>query len=97
MAAEFSDEFEPIINLAEEEARKLNHCYIETIHLFLAFFRQANNVLLPMLVTEGLTYESVKEALGHVHLFAPGDRLVMGKIKLAGRFKPLPVCFISVT
>jgi hypothetical protein len=62
----FTERARRVLQLAQEEAQRLNHHYIGTGHLLLGLIREADGVAGRVLLGLGLTAERVREAARQV-------------------------------
>ena len=74
-----------VIELAVDEARRLNHHYIGTEHLLLGLVREGEGVAAKVLNNLGVELEKVREAVEFI--IGRGDRIVLGEVGLTPRAK----------
>jgi len=74
-----------VIELAVDEARRLNHHYIGTEHLLLGLVREGDGVAAKVLNQLGVTHASARNAVEQV--VGRGDRIVLGEIGLTPQAK----------
>ena len=63
----FSENTKIILNIAEEESRKLNHRYIGSEHLFIGLMREKSSYANKYLVEKGLKLTEIKEETLFLH------------------------------
>ena len=73
------------MNLAQEEAQRLNHNYIGTEHLLLGLVREGEGVAGKVLTSLGVDLTKVRKAVEDI--IGRGDRIVLGEIGLTPRAK----------
>ena len=63
----FTDQARQVLVLAQEEARRLNHGFIETEHLLLGLVRQGDGLAAQVLVARGVTLEAVRDEVERIN------------------------------
>ena len=81
----FTERARKTVELAHEEAQRLNHNYIGTEHLLLGLVREGDGVAAKVLRDMGVDLPRVRNAVGFI--VGRGDRIVVGKIGLTPRSK----------
>jgi ATP-dependent Clp protease ATP-binding subunit ClpA len=81
----FTERARKVLQLAQEEAHRLNHNYIGTEHLLLGLVREGEGVAARVLANLGVTLSSVRS--GVEFITGRGDRTVIGDIGLTPRAK----------
>ena len=81
----FTERARKVLNLAQEEAQRLNHNYIGTEHLLLGLVREGEGVAAKVLINLGVDLEGVRQAIEAI--IGRGDRVVLGEVGLTPRAK----------
>jgi ATP-dependent Clp protease ATP-binding subunit ClpC len=81
----FTDGARKALSLAQEEAQRFQHDYIDTEHLLLGLLREGEGVAANVLNSLGVELNKVRDAVEF--LLGRGDRLVLGEIGLTPRAK----------
>ncbi len=79
----FTERARKVLELAEREAKALNHMYIGTEHLLLGLLRENDGVAARVLTLHGLNLESLHTTV--IHIVGRGDKIVFGEIGLTPR------------
>ncbi|HEV2581954.1 MAG TPA: Clp protease N-terminal domain-containing protein [Ktedonobacteraceae bacterium] len=81
----FTERARKVLQLAQEEAQRLNHNYIGTEHLLLGLVREGEGVAAKVLTELGVDLEKVRKAVEDI--IGRGDRTVYGEVGLTPRAK----------
>lgn len=81
----FTDRARKALSLAQEEAQRFQHPYIDTEHLLLGLLREGEGVAAYVLNSLGVELNKVRDAVGAI--VGRGDHMVPGEIGLAPRAK----------
>lgn len=66
MYERFSDKARKVIELSEQNAKRLNHEYVGTEHLLLGLIREEEGLAGQVLRVQGLTLEAVRDEIRSV-------------------------------
>ena len=81
----FTDGARKVLQLAQEEAQRLNHNYIGTEHMLLGLIREEEGIAAKVLARMGVQLEEVRRAVEFI--IGRGDRIVLGEVGLTPRAK----------
>src|SRR6266436_4217021 len=81
----FTERARNVMQLAQEEAQRLQHNYIGTEHLLLGLVREGEDVAAKVLMSLDVDLEKVRKAVEDI--IGRGDRVVLGEIGLTPRAK----------
>lgn len=81
----FTDRAHRVMQLAQEEAQRLQHNYIGTEHLLLGLLREREGVAGKVLTSMGVDLDQARQAVEGI--VDRGDHLVSGEIRLTPRAK----------
>ncbi|MCL4541484.1 MAG: hypothetical protein M1396_03960 [Chloroflexi bacterium] len=79
----YSQRARAVLRLAEEEARRLNHAYVDTEHLLLALLKERGGEAAKMLETLGIDREAVRKAIESA--IGRGDRPSPSRVRWTPR------------
>jgi hypothetical protein len=82
---DFTEQARKVLNLAQEQARRLQHNYIGTEHLLLALVCEGEGGAAKVLANLGVDLNKVRNAVEFI--IDHGDRIVLGEIGLTPRAK----------
>jgi ATP-dependent Clp protease ATP-binding subunit ClpC len=81
----FTERARRVLTLAQEEAQRFNHNYIDTEHLLLGLVREGDGVAAKVLANLGVELNKVRSTVEFI--IGRGDRAVLGEIGLTPRAK----------
>src|SRR5260370_15105142 len=81
----FTERARKVLSLAQEEAQRFQHPYIDTQHLLLGLVREGDGVAAKVLSNLGVELTKVRS--GVEFIIGRGDRIVLGEIGLTPRAK----------
>ena len=82
-AEKFTEKTRLVLDLAQEEARELQHNYVGTEHLLLGLLREGESIAYNVLHSLGIELEAVRRAV--TFIVGPGKEAVIGEIGLTPR------------
>src|SRR5713226_6584389 len=81
----FTERARKVLSLAQEEAQRFQHKYIDTEHLLLGLVREGDGVAAKVLQQLGVSLDHVRQAVED--RVGRGDRIVLGEIGLTPQAK----------
>jgi uncharacterized damage-inducible protein DinB len=81
----FTERARKTLQLAQEEAQRLNHSYIGTEHILLGLVREGDGVAARVLTSMGVDLHKVRSTVEFI--IGRGDQMVMGEVGLTPRAK----------
>lgn len=81
----FTERARKVIQLAQEEAQRLQHNYIGTEHLLLGLVREGEGIAAKVLINMGVDLDKVRSAVESI--IGRGDHVVLGEVGLTPRAK----------
>jgi ATP-dependent Clp protease ATP-binding subunit ClpA len=81
----FTERTRKTLQLAQEEAQRLNHNYVGTEHILLGLVREGDGVAARVLNNLGIDLSNVRSAVESI--IGRGDQIVMGEVGLTSRAK----------